>query len=129
MKLAAWLKTKGKRGYRWSLFMMSGATALVVAACYGMADTMGMTYSNSARHILADNCDSCHSGATPAGNYNTDSYAGVMGAGSDTEANVIAGDANSTLLQKLNSDLDHTVSQSEADELYEWIVINNGVQY
>jgi hypothetical protein len=125
MKLGSWFKRTGKRGFRFSLFVMSGATALVVAACYGMSDTMGFTYGNSAQYILANNCDGCHSGATPPGDYSTDSYAGVMGGGSDTEANVIAGDSNCTLLQKLNSDATHTLSTSEADELYDWIVRNN----
>lgn len=129
MRLGSWLKNSGKRGYRFSLFLMSGATALVVAACYGMADTMGISYSNSAQYILASECDSCHSGATPAGDYNTDSYAGVMGNGTDTVANVIAGDPTSALLQKLNSDPDHNVSQADADSLYEWIVNNGAIQY
>ncbi len=129
MKIGPWLKKNSKRGYRFSLYLMSGTAAVVVAACYGMADTMGISYSNSAQYILADNCDSCHSGATPPGDYSTDSYAGVMGNGSDNEANVIGGDPNSTLLSKLNSDPDHTVSQSDADTLYDWIVNNGASQY
>ncbi len=128
MKTGSWLKRNGKKGYRWTLYLMSGATALVVAACYGMSDTMGLTYSNSAQYIFADKCDSCHSGATPPAGYSTDSFAGVMGNGSDTEANVIAGDPNCTLLQKLNSDANHTLTTSETDELYDWIVSNNARQ-
>jgi hypothetical protein len=129
VRLGSWLKNNSKRGYRFSLFLMSGATALVVAACYGMADTMGISYSNSVQHILASECDSCHSGATPAGDYNTDSYAGVMGGGTDAVANVIAADPTSALLQKLNSDPDHNVSQLDADRLYNWIVNNGATQY
>jgi len=129
MKLGSWLRRKGRNGVRWSLYLMSGATALMVAACYGMADTMGVSYTNSAQYIFADKCDGCHSGATPAGDYSTDSYAGVMGVGTDTEANVIGGDPTCTLLQKLNSDADHTVTQSEADQLYDWIVNNGASQH
>jgi len=129
MKIRSWLKRSGKRGARFSLFIMSGATALVVAACYGMSDTMGLSYNNSAQAIFANNCDGCHSGDTPAGDYATDSYAGVMGGGSDAEANIIGGDSNSTLLQKLNSDPTHTLQTYESDELYDWIVNFNAQQY
>lgn len=130
MKLASWLKHKSKRGYRLALYLMSGATAIMVAACYGMADTMGgITYNNTARSILASNCDGCHSGTTPEGDYSTDTYAGVMGGGTDTEPNVIGGDPNSTLLQKLNSDPAHTLNQVDADSLYDWIVNNGASEY
>ena len=52
--------------------------------------------------LLAANCSSCHAGATPAGNYDTTSYAGVLGDGSDAVPNATAGDQRSRLLVTLD---------------------------
>ena len=43
-------------------------------------------------------CAGCHAIATPAGNYRTDSYTGVLGNGQDGIANVIAGNPQSLLV-------------------------------
>ena len=129
MKIGTRLKRSGKVGYRWLLYLMSGATAVVVAACYGMVETFGISYENNARQIFAANCDGCHSGTQPPAGYRTDDYNELFGGGSDSEPNVIAGDPNCRLLTRLGENPDHELSQADADELYEWIVNHNAQRY
>jgi len=40
-------------------------------------DTTNVTYSQSVAPVFAGYCNSCHSGSSPSGNINTDSYASV----------------------------------------------------
>lgn len=40
-------------------------------------DTSSVTYSATIAPIMSQNCNSCHSGGSPAAGVNTDSYAGV----------------------------------------------------
>jgi hypothetical protein len=129
MQLLERIRGLGQRGYKLTLWLMSGATAVVVAACYGMADTFNLSYSSTTRDIFARSCDGCHSGDSPAGGYRTDSYAALFENGSDTTPNVVAYDPASQLLAKLGTDPAHELSQSEADLLYDWIVNHGAGQY
>jgi hypothetical protein len=58
------------------------------------------TYQGQIRALL-QRCVSCHAGADPAGDYDLSSYVGLLGPGSDTTRNAIAGDGSSLLLDKL----------------------------
>jgi predicted CxxxxCH...CXXCH cytochrome family protein len=48
--------------------------------------------------LFAVRCQSCHAGAMPAGRYDTTSYLGTLGGGSDAVPNATAGDPSSLLL-------------------------------
>jgi predicted CxxxxCH...CXXCH cytochrome family protein len=52
--------------------------------------------------LFAGRCQTCHAGPTPAARYDTSSYAGVLGGGSDAAPNATAGDAGSRLLTALD---------------------------
>ncbi|PKP01345.1 MAG: hypothetical protein CVU14_05410 [Bacteroidetes bacterium HGW-Bacteroidetes-9] len=63
--------------------------AVMVTSCYydsedylypqlpGGCDTTGVTYSGVVSPILASNCNSCHSPASPSGNVITSTYEGL----------------------------------------------------
>ncbi|HXI60292.1 MAG TPA: CxxxxCH/CxxCH domain-containing protein [Polyangia bacterium] len=65
--------------------------------------------------LFRDRCSSCHSGPAAAAGYDTGSYAGVMGGGSDAVANATAGDASSRLLSTLDPASADRVHQAVSD--------------
>ncbi|MHC1775063.1 MAG: hypothetical protein AB9834_06560 [Lentimicrobium sp.] len=65
-------------------------SAFMVTSCYydneeylypelpgGQCDTTGITYSGFVAPLMASNCNSCHSEASPSGNVITSTYAGL----------------------------------------------------
>ncbi len=75
--------------------------------------------------LFATRCQSCHSGATPAGNYDTTSYLGTLGNGSDSVPDAKAGDASSLLLSTINPGTAAAVHQPVSDvfpTVQTWVV-------
>ena len=60
-----------------------------------------VTWKEEVGPLLADRCTGCHGGAKPAAGYDTASYLGTLGNGSDGVPNAVAGDESSLLLQTL----------------------------
>ena len=56
------------------------------------------SYSSDVQPLFNASCAACHSGSSPSGNYDLSSRAGALGPGSDTVANVVAGQPDSSLL-------------------------------
>ncbi len=74
----------------------------------------------------AYNCLVCHSTAVKMGNYSVNSYAEARMGGGDAVANIIPGDANSTLNQELRPmHQGKTLTAAELKKLQDWIVIWN----
>ena len=60
----------------------------------------GLGYRSALRDLFDSRCSSCHGGTQPAGNYRTDSYAALFGAGTDGTPNLIAGDPNCLVIRR-----------------------------
>ncbi len=73
---------------------------LVIAACDSTPGEVKADPSFAAdiKPAFNANCVSCHSGTGPSGSYDLTSRAGALGPGSDSVANVIPGNASSSLL-------------------------------
>ncbi|MFH1699545.1 MAG: hypothetical protein ABIE07_03065 [Candidatus Zixiibacteriota bacterium] len=91
------------------------------------------SYNNGMKEIFDLKCAACH-GAVVNGNYNLDSFEGILGGGTDSTPNVIAGDSLSMLIQKIlpggnmRQNLDPE-SILLADSIINWIVIDSLRQY
>lgn len=74
--------------------------------------------------MVERSCASCHSGENPSGGYDTTSYFGLLGGGSDQTPNAIAGDPNSVLLRKLtaNNPDQHPSFEALLPTLEDWVV-------
>ncbi len=59
------------------------------------------TYTTDISPVMSGLCNGCHTGSSAPAGYQTDSYSGLFGNGSDTTPNVIAGDATSLFVQKI----------------------------
>ena len=109
---------QGTRRYWTAALIVSGGAA--VASCAkARPDVIGapacVTWKADVGPLLAQNCRSCHSGPTPAGNYDTGSYLGVLGPGSDAVPNATAGDAGSRLLSTIDPAAADQVHRSFSD--------------
>lgn len=74
--------------------------------------------------LVQERCSSCHSGAQPAGKYDTTTYLGVLGSGSDDVSNAIAGDTTSLLLGATatgNTIAAHAGLENVTPKLREWV--------
>ena len=60
----------------------------------------GLSYGKDIAPLFHAHCNSCHSGATPAASYATDSYFALFGSGSAPPGNLIPGDSTSLLVKK-----------------------------
>ena len=60
----------------------------------------GLSYLKDIAPLFASHCNSCHSGATPGGSYNTDSYFALFGSGTAPPADLIPGDPRCLLITK-----------------------------
>lgn len=87
---------------------LSIAFVLLLSAC-GDAPAGDPTYSGEIQPLFNAKCVSCHIGGS-SGSYDLNSYAGTMGAGSDSVPNVIAGRPDSSLLYTKVADGAHPVS-------------------
>lgn len=67
-----------------------------------------VTYVDHIQPLLAARCVSCHGESAPKGSYSLSSYRNLLGPGSDTTRNVVAGDKTSRLLTKLDSQKEAT---------------------
>ncbi|MCB9556313.1 MAG: hypothetical protein H6707_09445 [Deltaproteobacteria bacterium] len=91
-----------------------------------------IAYREDIAHVLEAKCVSCHSGDTPAGNYDISTWSGLLGPGSDNVVrNLIPGDATSLLLV-VASKTDDTVHSGLLTEeglarLRSWIVDANAL--
>ncbi len=85
-----------------------------------------MSYEKDIKPIFANRCIGCHSGESPAGNYDLSSILKIIGNGTDLKPNVIIGNPYSFLLVKLNvGDDNHREwigSEENFQKLYKWIV-------
>ncbi|MGE5184752.1 MAG: hypothetical protein ACM31C_21920 [Acidobacteriota bacterium] len=59
------------------------------------------TYTTDIAPVMSGLCNGCHTGSSAPAGYQTDSYAGLFGNGSDGTPNIIAGDATSLFVQKI----------------------------
>ena len=79
-------------------------------------------------------CAGCHAKTNPDGGYRTDSYAGLLGTGKDPVPNLIAGDAQSLLVQYLapapgkNHKDANTAVPGIGDLVRDWVVSSNAAQ-
>jgi predicted CxxxxCH...CXXCH cytochrome family protein len=71
--------------------------------------------------VIAARCTTCHGGDQAAGGYHLTSYLEALGTGSDTTANVIAGDQGSAILTVL-SDETHAGVRDLRPRLESWVV-------
>jgi len=117
----------------------SGRRLLLVASLFGVVACAKARPESGTTHrclswkeeigpLFTERCAACHAGATPAGQYLTDSYTGVLGGGSDATPNAIAGDAGSRLLFVLDpataDDAHRDVSDTFA-EVRTWVLSCN----
>lgn len=91
----------------------------------------GLWYSRPIRALLERKCTPCHAGGRAGGNYRTDSYAELFGAGSDAASddprpNLIAGDARCLLV--IRTSPGHSMfnvahlSYAESQLITNWVV-------
>jgi predicted CxxxxCH...CXXCH cytochrome family protein len=104
---------------------------LVVAASCAKArpDVVGtvacVSWQSKIEHLFVDRCGSCHSGPTAAGSYDTSSYLGVLGGGTDAVPDALPGDAMSRLLVVLDPTTADAVHQPVSDlypKVRNWVV-------
>jgi len=106
---------------------------LVVISCSELDINNPLTYVNNKisyekdiKPIFANRCIDCHSGSSPAGNYNLSSILTIMGNGTDLKPNVIIGSPYSLLLMKIiigdDNHRDWIGSEENIQKLYKWIV-------
>ena len=60
----------------------------------------GLSYRSPLRELFDSRCSSCHGASQAAGNYSTDSYDGLFGAGTDATPNLIAGNPSCLVIRK-----------------------------
>lgn len=89
--------------------------------------TAGLGYARDIAPLMATHCNSCHGALRADGQYRTDSYAALFGAGSDgARANIIAGDPSSLCIKRskpFNSMYTlGAMSYLDFEILYNWIV-------
>ena len=109
------------------------AAALVLVGC-GEARPLAsdprtvVTWQGAIAPLVADHCSACHSGAQPAGNYRTTDYTSLLGPGTDSVPNAIAGDENSRLLgifQTADPSDPHAGLQDDLPLLRSWVVASS----
>jgi len=71
-------------------------------------------------------CNSCHGAVPDRGAYRTDSYSGLLGAGSDGVLNVVLGDMTSRLVTYTSTEVDHesanTAVPGIAAKIRDWVM-------
>jgi hypothetical protein len=89
-------------------------------------------YHDNMKAIFDAHCISCHSGASPLGNYDMTTFDGIRGDGSDAFPNAIAGDAGCALsLKMIRTEPDNmrlylgADSVALADSVTRWIVVDS----
>ncbi|HET6146405.1 MAG TPA: CxxxxCH/CxxCH domain-containing protein [Polyangia bacterium] len=86
--------------------MLLGACALAGSCAKARPDVIGapacVSWKEDIGSLFTARCQSCHAGVAPAGGYDTSSYLGTLGGGSDAVPNAAAGDASSRLLTALD---------------------------
>ena len=94
-----------RRGFRGTTPVIALAAIALAAACAERRDLPAapappdrVTYEADIKPIFDARCISCHSGASPAGQYDMTTLEGIQGNGLDGTPNAIAGDAQSLLL-------------------------------
>src|SRR4051812_31222545 len=101
-----WRKPGGSGGATPVVAMMAAALFVAGASCAKARPETGAprcaSWKEDIGPLLGDRCLSCHSGASAAGQYDTGSYAGVLGAGTDAVPNAIGGDPGSRLLSAVD---------------------------
>lgn len=77
-------------------------SVLLLLGCSAQPDAIpdNPSFSNHVLPILTSKCASCHAGSSASGNYDLTSYTGTFSPGSDSIANVIAGQADSSVLYR-----------------------------
>jgi len=81
-------------------FSLLAAIAALLACAGSQQPKPDPSYSSDVQPVFNANCVSCHSGAAPTGSYDLSGRTGALGNGSDTLPNVIAGNADSSLLYR-----------------------------
>lgn len=123
--------------YRTPLLLFVARTLLLPAGCAPAEKGEGGEQApperiyKTIRPILEKNCVSCHQGDQPAGNYDLstyikktpDGFKGIVGPGSGTVPNAIAGNPNSRILTILG-ETSHAYyfTEEERGELTHWVV-------
>ena len=106
--------------------------ALAASACSNVRPAVDgtrqcLTWKEDIAPLFSEQCVSCHSGQAPAGNYDLTSYLGVLGDGTHSSPNAVAGNAQSVLLEPLHPQNDAAMTvHSDFSGLYEkvrtWVV-------
>jgi predicted CxxxxCH...CXXCH cytochrome family protein len=111
----------------WVIF--AGALALIAACAKARPDVTGaprcVSWKDEIEPLFASRCLSCHAGVGAAGSYDTSSYLGALGDGSDMVSDAIAGDATSRLVTVLDPVSADAVHQPFADiypTVRSWVV-------
>ena len=86
----------------------------------------GLAYQSPLRQLFASHCDACHGATRADGSYRTDSYAALLGGGTNATANLIPGNPRCQLVVKTkpqNSMFDlGKMTWLDYDVLYSWVV-------
>jgi hypothetical protein len=86
----------------------------------------GLSYQAPLRALFAQHCDACHGAARADGSYRTDSYAALLGGGTNATPNLIAGNPRCQLLVKTkpqNSMFNQgKLTWLDYDVIYNWVV-------
>ncbi len=119
-------------GYDWRASRLGLFVAAVLwigsSGCSRVVEPeLPVTWKTEVGPLLTSRCSSCHSGRTPSGAYSTTSYQEVLGVGSDTVRNAVAGDESSRLLTILEGDHltylgEGAVGEERKATLHRWIV-------
>lgn len=105
---------------RGSTLAFALSLGVVVSACAkGRPEVAGTprceTWQDDVGALFTRRCQTCHTGARPAGGYDTSTYLGVLAGGSDTVPNATAGDPTSRLLGVLDPATADDVHQPVSD--------------
>lgn len=117
-----------KTPHRWLLVLALASLACVACSkARPLANDVRWcaSWQDEVESIAAATCAECHSGDTPAGDYDLTSYLGAAGAGTDDVPNVLAGDPASLLLATLEdpaAEAHHRVDADVLASLRDWIV-------
>jgi hypothetical protein len=89
-----------------------------------------LTYTTNITPVTTAYCNGCHSGNFPPQGYHTDTYLGLFGNGSDATPNIIAFDANSKFVVKIQGNHQNVLALFPGFDqtAFDWVVRDGAPQ-